>query len=302
MLATILGLSMGIGAVVACSSSGDDGQSAGADLSSADGGTLTPAQAMAQKLVGAWVTAGDATGPVPLIISARETSILVVDRDTPHKRVAGNVDDEGITRDRSDLELVILNVNGNDGTLEMSQFLAVDEKAAANHRSELYTFALRGASLSLTETGVNFTKEQFGQDAGPPLAIDAGAQPLRPLTTFQRQPAFCGRGGHFDCSDQFFGGTFQPTMPDACKGREDLCFSCKPDHTCSTQAPSSCELARFTCVDTIEHCEFGNNTDPNNPAFFARDNVSVARSAAGATVIRGPPREVSCGAAQVRFR
>jgi hypothetical protein len=53
-------------------------------------------------------------------------------------------------------------------------------------------------------------------------------------------------------------------MPDACQGREDLCFFCKPDHTCATQVPSSCELARFTCVDTIEHCEFGNSSDPNN--------------------------------------
>jgi hypothetical protein len=270
-LGTILGLSLsiaGIGAVVACSSgSGDDGQSAGADLSSADGGTLTPVQQMAQKLQGAWVTPGDATGPVALIMSTRDPSTggLSVDRDTPHKHVDGNVDDKGITRDRSDLDLTIMSLDGNGGgTLKLSEFI-FDQSVKANHRNEIYTFTLNGDSLKLIEVDLNFSNDQFGQDAGVPFhQTDAGAIQLRPPATFTRQPAFCGSGQNFDCSEQFSNGTFKQAMPEACKGREDLCLFCQPDHTCATKVPSSCELARFTCVDTIEHCEFGENSDPNN--------------------------------------
>jgi hypothetical protein len=208
------------------------------------------------------VTPGDAAGPTALIVSMRDDLQLNVDRDTPHKHVDANTTDDGITRDRSDLQMAILSVDAakTSGTLTLNQFI-FDEKSGANQRNELYAFTLNGDTLSLTETSVTFSK----QGSGAPIAVDAGAQKLLPPMTFHRQPAFCGSGANFDCSEQFAGGSFKTPIPDACKGREDLCFVCQPDHTCATQVPSSCELSRFTCVDTIEHCEFGDRTaNPDN--------------------------------------
>jgi hypothetical protein len=266
MLGTILGFS--IAAVVACSSgSGDDGQSADANLTSATGDTLTPAQEVEQKLQGAWVNPGDGTGPVALIMrlvhGVNVPPALTVDRDTPHKHADGRTDDKGVARDRSDLDLAILTLDGKGGgTLKISEMI-FDEKTHANRRNELYEFTLSGETLSLRNTSVTLTNEQFGQPPDAVVSVDGGVQQLRPPMTFHRQPAFCGSGGKSDCSDQFSFGTFKTEMPEACRGREELCLFCQPDHTCTTKVPSSCELARFTCLDTIEKCEFSDSSDPD---------------------------------------
>jgi hypothetical protein len=261
-------LGLSLATVIACSDSGDDGQTAGADLSGADGGsvdggTLTPIQQMQQELLGAWVNSGDASGPVALIMSSTGGDQLNVDRDTPHQHVAGSPTDTGITRDRTDLDLTILSVlfgNGG-GTLKLSEFI-FDDKTGANQRNEFYTFTLSGDTLTMTETSVTFTNDQFGGDTDA-IKVDAGAQQLRPPTTFKRQPAFCGNGGKDDCFAQFSRGTFTATMPAACKDKPEVCLLCQNDHTCVAKTPSSCELARFTCVSSTEICEFG---DPNaNP-------------------------------------
>jgi hypothetical protein len=251
-----------VAAAVACRSETSDGDSAGADLSAGDGGApLTPIQAAQQKLAGAWVAPGP-DGPVAYVISDQHAAGMEVERDTPHK--TGVPQAEPSARDATTHTGQLLRVDASGGgTMQLKQFVFVGN--VQEHRVETYQFALATAggsdTLTLTETTEALFKDPpFGSDAGA-TAVDAGPIALRPTIVLTRQPSFCGALGDFDCTRELGVGVFHPSMPAPCQGREDICLRCNTaTNACEVKVPSSCELSRFTCVESMEKCEFAERT------------------------------------------
>jgi len=250
-------LALSVATALACSQGGSDEASSGADLTSSDGGVETPIQKASKALQGAWATSD--TLPIALIISQNTNdNTLSVNRDTPHKKAAGDPQGTG-DRDVANLSGTVTAVdsNGGGGTIVLSQFTF--DHGNANREIETWKFTISGDSLTMTEQTDVFVNHPFQSDGGGvDTVVDggAGSTNLRAPLTLSRQPSFCGAGGDFDCSDQFQTGVFKTAMPDACKDREDLCLFCGPKHQCNVKVPSTCELARDTCVDSIKTCEF----------------------------------------------
>jgi hypothetical protein len=255
-------IGLALAAAVACRSGGDEGASGTADLSADGGAPLTPVQAAAQKLSGVWV-ASTPDGPVAYLIFDSPSFGLQVERDTPHKSDAGPSAPKG--RDRISLHASVTSADASGGgVVELSETFVV--ASSVDRRIGAYRFSFGsladGDTLTLTETTETvFKVPPFGSDAGL-TPVDAGPISLRPTIVLTRRPSFCSSGsGDITCFQEFQEGLLQMALPAECQGREDVCLHCNAaSNACEVHVPSSCELAHFTCVDSLETCERGGTT------------------------------------------
>jgi hypothetical protein len=269
---------------IACSSaSSDGGEASGADLSAAgdagDAGPDSPQVAAQKKLAGAWLPVAPDTGVLAVVIEPSAARLRVT-RDLPHKAVS-NLDKQEV--DRTSTNTTVLSFDGTRGKLEMTTGIFVNGQSL--RRVEDYDFEVKSDggkdTLTLTETGEQVVQTVFVKDAGSQVVpVDAGTITLRPALELTRTSSWCARPrstqpASGDCNEQFNAGVFKPTdMPPACAGNEDLCMRCE-NHQCKTHEVSSCELARNTCVSSIEACEFVNGAPSGQVATIDTDGKAI---------------------------
>jgi hypothetical protein len=257
-------------AAVACSAGSDGTESGNADLSaaSADGGSAGAGVALAKRLVGAWVAKGGSANPgddLALTITSLLPPQIGISRDRVHKATS-DLDKQEV--DRQSTGVSFLSVSVDSATFEWPELVFLPTGDVQRITTYALTVVSAGGTdtLTLTPTAQRVENVSAGGDAG---AVDGGTTKLGLPETFTRASSWCAKStsaananAKSDCTLESRTGVWHPTnMPADCKGKEDICTTCQ-NHECKARAVSTCELARFSCFDTIEQCEFDVGGNP----------------------------------------